>query len=59
MRLRRGCVILIFDKKIKEENEKNLMQSEDNDDGGLAPGKEADDAMRKLFRFLLKAFIKD
>ena len=35
------------------------MQSEDNDDGGLAPGKEADDAMRKLFRFLLKGFIED
>ena len=29
------------------------MQSEDNDDGGLAPGKEADEAMRKLFCFQL------
>ena len=35
------------------------MQSEDNDDGGLEPGKETDDAMRKLFRFLLKGFIED
>ena len=35
------------------------MQSEDNDDGGPALAQEADDAMRKLFRFILMAFIKD
>ena len=34
------------------------MQSEDNDDGGLAPTKEADDAMRKLNRLELNISIK-
>ena len=30
------------------ENEDNLMQNEDNDAGGLTPGKEADEVMRKI-----------
>ena len=42
----------------KKINEDNLMQSEDNDAGGLAPTKEADDAMRKLDRLELNISIK-
>ena len=34
------------------------MQSKDNDAGGLAPTKDADDAMRKLDRLELNIFIK-
>jgi len=42
----------------KKINEDNLMQSEDNDDGGLTPTEEADDAMRKLDRLELNISIK-
>jgi len=42
----------------KKINEDNLMQSEDNDDGGLTPTEEADEAMRKLDRLELNISIK-
>ena len=34
------------------------MQNKDNDAGGLTPGKEADDVMRKSYRLELNDFIK-
>ena len=42
----------------KKINEDNLMQSKLGDAGGLAPTKEADDAMRKLDRLELNISIK-
>ncbi len=42
----------------KSENEKDLIQDEDNDDGGLTPAKEADEVMCKSFRLQLNISIK-
>ena len=52
------CLYYYLIESFKSENEKDLIQDEDNDDGGLTPAKEADEVMCKSFRLQLNISIK-